>query len=369
MAHQALKPQKETGSSETEEQDQIEADMDSMHILPLSIIPLQTPGLRRARLIKNVRLESMVELFRDASGGSGQIDTSELSNTFGWPKNGRHPDERMIAALSELHSFDVYSLRIQLRKLGIKVEQSNRLKLSETKRGDLMQYMNVFTLPLLQQIYNTAESSVDNMDELVSKYSTPDKKEALENLKLMANKLHIELQEVPNFLEEYADIYLSIAYGKDCLNSLIPQILMFEESMEELKENYELRNDVRLMRSIDFIKDSITDVTASVVSRFESFDNSSNSMWEDITAESFETVKKMIRSHHVSVGAILCGLSVKMNGWQHNLAAGRGLVRRADFVRSDMMQGMEKINQIEDIVQKQQQSAPTWESFTIEKAS
>ena len=137
--------------------------------------------------------------------------------------------------------------------------------------------------------------------------------------------------------------------------------------MEELKENYELRNDVRLMRSIDFIKDSITDVTASVVSRFESFDRASESMWENITAESFAHVKKMIRSHHVSVGAILCGLSVKMNGWQHNLAAGRGLVRRADFVRSDMMQGMEKINQIEDIVQKQQQQAPTWEAFAIEK--
>ena len=74
----------------------------------------------------------------------------------------------------------------------------------------------------------------------------------------------------------------------------------------------------------------------------------------------------MIRSHHVSVGAILCGLSVKMNGWHHNLAAGRGLVRRADFIRSDMMQGMEKINGIEDIVQKQQQQAPTWESFTVE---
>ena len=367
MAQEALKTEEDTAPPAGDKQSQLESDMDAMHILPLNIIPLQTPSLRRARMIKNVRLESVIELFNDSGGGSGQIETTELGNTFGWPSSGQHPDERMIAALSELHSFDVYSLRIQLRKLGIKVEQSNRLKLSDAKCKQLMQYMNVFTLPLLRQIYNTAESSVDNMEELVKKYSSPDKRKALENLKLMANKLHIELQEVPNFLEEYADIYLSIAYGKDSLNSLIPQILMFEESMEELKENYELRNDVRLMRSIDFIKDSITDVTASVVSRFESFDRASESMWENITAESFAHVKKMIRSHHVSVGAILCGLSVKMNGWQHNLAAGRGLVRRADFVRSDMMQGMEKINQIEDIVQKQQQQAPTWEAFAIEK--
>ena len=367
MAHIALKQSERAAQPDPDAEDRLAAEMDAMHILPLSIIPLQTPGLRRARLIKNVRLESVIELFNDTTGGSGQIETTELANTFGWPKGAPHPDERMIAALAELHSFDVFTLRIQLRKLGIKVEQSNRLKLSKKKCDELMQYMNVFTLPLLRQIYNSAESGVDNMDSLIRKYSSPDKEEALENLKLMANKLHIELQEVPNFLEEYADIYLSIAYGKDCLNSLIPQILMFEESMEELKDNYELRNDVRLMRSIDFIKDSITDVTASVVSRFESFDRASESMWENITAESFSHVKKMIRSHHVSIGAILCGLSVKMNGWQDNLAAGRGLVRRADFVRSDMMQGMEKINQIEDIVKKQQQQPPTWENFTVKK--
>lgn len=55
-----------------------------------------------------------------------------------------------------------------------------------------------------------------------------------------------------------------------------------------------------------------------------------------------------------------------MNGWEHNLAAGRGLVRRADFIRSDMMQDMVKINKVEEIVAKQQQQAPTWENSTIE---
>ena len=368
MAHRTQETKIEPELPEVEEQSQLEADMESVHILPLSIIPLQTPSLRRARLIKNVRLESVVELFRDSGGASGQIETSELGNTFGWPNDGQHPDERVIAALCDLHSFDVYSLRIQLRRLGIKIEQSNMLKLSDKMSGELMRYMNVFTTPLLKQIYNTAESGVENMDQLIEKFTMPDKHEALENLKLMATKLHIELQGVPNFLEEYADIYLSIAYGKDCLNTLIPQIMSFEESMEELAESYELRNDQRLMRSVDFIKDSITDVTASVVSRFESFDRESESMWENITAESFDHVKKTIRSHHVLVGGILCGLSVKMKGWQHNLAAGRGLVRRADFIRSDMMQGMEKINQIEEIIEKEQQQAPTWETFTTEKA-
>tara|TARA_A100001037_G_scaffold243743_1_gene224490 strand:- start:188 stop:424 length:237 start_codon:yes stop_codon:yes gene_type:complete len=63
------------------------------------------------------------------------------------------------------------------------------------------------------------------MDQLINQFTTPDKKAALKNLKMMADKLQIQLQEVPRFLEEYADIYLPIAYGRDCLNALIPKKL------------------------------------------------------------------------------------------------------------------------------------------------
>lgn len=369
MAHSTLKTLDELEPIDIDEQaSALEADMDSMHILPLSIVPLNTPALRRARLIKNVRLESVVELFNDRDGGSGQIETSDIANMFDWQYDKDNSDKKTISALSKLHSFDVYSLRIQLRQLGIQVDQSERLKLSDAKRADLMQFMNKFTKPLLQQVYNSPDSEVETMEQLIQKFASPEKREALENLKLMANKLQIELEEVPKFLEEYADIYLSIAYGKEMLNALIPQILMFEESVEELRDSHEMRSDARLMRSIEFIQNSLTDVMASVVSRFESFDRSSEAMWDDITSESFNKLKKHIRGHHVSVGAILCGLSVKMTGWQKNIATGGGLVRRADFIRSDMMQGMEKIIQVEEIIKEEQRAAPTWESFTIEKA-
>ncbi|WP_245986375.1 hypothetical protein [Azospirillum thermophilum] len=49
---------------------------DALHILPLSAIPLETPGLQHARLIKNVRLQTVVEMFRDAQAGSGQVSPS-----------------------------------------------------------------------------------------------------------------------------------------------------------------------------------------------------------------------------------------------------------------------------------------------------
>jgi len=346
--------------------DEPESDIDSMYVLPLNIIPLETPSLRRARLIKNIRLETVVELFSSAEGGSGQVPVNEVGKVMDWPRTGMHPDETKLSALSSLHSYDVYSLRIQLRKLKIKCDPPEALTLSDKKHGELMKFMNDFTQPLLHKIYDSNDSGVESMDQLVSQFSSPDQNEALKNLKLMADKLQIQLQEVPRFLEEYADIYMSIAYGRDCLNSLIPRIVEFGESMEEFRENYELSKDKRLMRSIDFINDTLTDVTASVVTRFESFDRASETMWDNITADSFAKVKDMVRGHHVLVGTILCGLTVKMNGWQEVVDARRGLLRRADFVRSDMMQGMEKISKVEETVMQQQKNTPGWESFSAD---
>ena len=364
MPQAALRYVEENQAPETLHQDQLEADMDSIHVLPLSIVPLKTPSLRRARLIKNVRLESVVELFSDIGGASGQLDPTMLADTFDWPRAGLHPDERTIIALSELHSFDVYSLRLQLRKLGIQITDSSQLRLSHKKSAELMQYMNEFTLPLLRQIYDSSDKAATDMDGLVKKFTVPDRQEALQNLKVIADRLAIGLHEVPRFLEEYADIYMSISYGKEILRTLVPKIAVLQDDMDEIKENYELRNDARLMQSIDFIRKSIQDLTESVAGRFETFDKSSKKMWEEISPESFKRVKRLVRSHHASIGAVLCGLSVKLNGWQDNMAKGRGLIRRADFLRSDMLHGMEKITTLDrDLVQ--QQEGPAWESFTV----
>ena len=65
------------------ENDISDTDRDSLHTLPLSILPLDTPSLNRARLIKNVRLNSVIELFTDKDTGSGQIDIEDLPHQFG----------------------------------------------------------------------------------------------------------------------------------------------------------------------------------------------------------------------------------------------------------------------------------------------
>ena len=74
-----------------------------------------------------------MELFSSANSGSGQIQVKELGNLLDWPKDMIHKDEMMLSAVSSLHSYDVYTVRIQLRELGISVEDFDKLKLTKEK--------------------------------------------------------------------------------------------------------------------------------------------------------------------------------------------------------------------------------------------
>ena len=87
-----------------------DTDRDSLHILPLEILPLETPSLNRARLIKNVRPKSVIELFKDADTGSGQIDIEDLPHQFNWDMSDPPDDMVMLRKVGMLPSYDVYSL-------------------------------------------------------------------------------------------------------------------------------------------------------------------------------------------------------------------------------------------------------------------
>lgn len=329
------------------------ADMDSLHILPLSLIPFDTPGLRRARLIKNSHLDSVIELYRDNASGSGQLAPSELSKVFNWKGTGGYEDQRVIDSLSQLNSYDVYCLRIDLRRLGIEINDLDELQLSDAKRQELTSYMRSFTSPLLKEVYGTADADIQDIDQLLAMFTNPDKETAIKNLRKLADSLDIDVEGVPLFLEEYGDIFLSLAYYRKCLDDLVPIIMEFIEAMHELKDNYQMRRDIALMKTCAFMEERLTDILASIAGRFESFETHSQSMWDNLSASEFHRVRTLIENHHSTVGGVLCGMSVKMDLWQNKIGgAGSGPLQRAEFIMSHMKSGMDKIKQIEE-------SAPT----------
>lgn len=324
-------------------------DRDSLHILPLSIIPLETPGLRSARMIKNVRITSVIEMFRDHDAGSGQIDVQDMPAEMGWPDDSIHPDFELLRNLSRLPSYDVYSLRIMFRSLGIDVKNQDALNLSESKVAELSSYMTLFTRPLISEIFGESAEELNSFDDVLSLFRDPDVRKTRMRLQMMADKLAIELSDVPIFLEDFGDIFLSLSYYRQCLDDIAPAIDMFFDSLTGIRKNRQLSNDINLMETCDRIESVLNESLAALAGRFENFDLSTADMWKNISAEQFQIVKKLITGYHTTMGGTLCALSVKMTAWEECFPHPDygGPVKRSEFVMSEMRQGIERIQKIE----------------------
>jgi hypothetical protein len=326
-----------------------DTDMDSLFILPLSIIPLQTPALRSARLVKNGRLQSVVEVFRDLQTGSGQVEVEDLPQMMGWEAGRVHPDLAVLRRLALMPSYDVYSLRISLRAHKIPVNEHETLRLSDEKMKQLTQYMTMFTGPLLQMIYAGDKVDISSYDDLMKLFRDPDVARARERLDKLATSLKVPLMEVPRFLEDYGDIFMSLSYYRHCLDRLEPYFTACLDAIVPIRKHFQLMQDASLMRTCTVIEDAINSVSASISGRLEVFEKRTKQMWQNISQEEFQAVKSLIERYHITIGGALCGLTVKMNSFARNFPhpnAG-GPVKRADFMVTEMTQGIELIRQIE----------------------
>lgn len=327
----------------------IENERDALHILPLKILPLESPGLANARMIKNAHLNSVIELFRDDYSGSGQLQILDLPNEFGWENPGTHPDMVMLRKIGQMPSYDVFSLRVTLRQLNIKVNDFEDLQLSEEMNKELGNYMTDFTRPLVKQIYGNENVDIETFEDVVQLFRDPDVKKALERLNLMADKLGIKVEELPRFLEDYGDIFMSLSYYRRCMDSVSPIIEEFLSAIPDLRNNYTLKSDPSLQKTVDMLENKVHTLNMQIRARFESFDNETHDMWDDLSAEKFRKLQKVIKSYHTTLGGVLCALSVKLDAWHYlfpHKSAG-GPQRRSEFIMTEMRQGMDKIKQLD----------------------
>jgi hypothetical protein len=345
MTPQVEEPQTTALSSEIRD-----IDRDSLHILPLSIIPLQTPALTGARMIKNVRLESVVELFGGPNTGSGQVDIEDLPRAFGWGEARDHPDLMVIRRLALLPSFDMYSLRILLREHGIPISDCNALRLSARKNAELTEYMTRFTRPLIMHVYAAAaDRSIQSFEGLVALFRDPNIEKALGKLKIMAARLEIRVDQVPKFLEDYGDIFLSLSYYRQALDSIEPNIAGFDDVIGQLRRHWQLRKDANLMKTCTMIEEVLKTVMARLKGRFTRFDECTADLWSNVSAERFRKVQDLIASYHTTIGAVLCALAVKMDAWRRMFPSQEagGPMKQANFIFTEMRPGFDRILRLE----------------------
>ena len=124
-------------------------------------------------MLKDHRMKTMVEMYNSGSAGSGRMEVEVLENVFD-NTDDFMADIATLQPMELLHSFNVYSLRIELRRLGISISDQEGMQLSEGKAKELTSYMTEFTRPLLGQIYGGGENNIEDMDQLLAMFKSPD---------------------------------------------------------------------------------------------------------------------------------------------------------------------------------------------------
>lgn len=316
-------------------------DRDAIHVLPLSIIPLKTRTLREARLVKNSKLQGTVELFSEGNAGSGQLLPDQLVEFFDFDDD-RLQDLELVNALSALPSYDVYSMRIELRDLGIKVDDCDQLKLSNTKAEELTSYMNVFTRPLLAKVYNDGEGRERSLSELVHLFCEPNMDSARRNLTSLAESMGIGLIDIPVFLERYADVYLSLAYYAEAVDHISKPLAQLTEVLGKVRRDPRFQRNRPIMKACDRIETRIIETKLDIANILDVFRERTQDMWRNIDGQRFRIMEQLIVEYQRSIGGNLCALVVKMDAWS-KLSGKGSLGNCVQFIMSELSAGVEQM--------------------------
>lgn len=324
-------------------------DRDSIHTLPLAYIPTKTEGLRRARMIKNVRLENKIELYREAGAGSAQIDVEEVPDFFQAAEENLVEDMQMLKALEGLKSFDVYSLRRSLRAVGIRVEEQDAFRLSDAKAKELFPFMQNLTRPLIGYIYGSSDD-VDLTDPttLFEMVANPNSEAAIYRLKSLAEALGSNLTNLPSMLEDFGDTFMSLSYYKGYFQYVVPRIEELIEWMTDVRDNSYLRNDQRLVKKFNQVEGLLGFISKSVALRFDNFDAKSVIKWDEITVEEYKEVQELIKAHQETFGEVLCGITVKIYEWENAFPTRGGSPdKRSEFITAEIAPGLDELAMVE----------------------
>jgi hypothetical protein len=323
-----------------------QSDTDALHILPLGILPLRTLGLRHARMIKNSQLEGVIELFRGSSTGSGQITTQDLPKVFQMGENEQH-DLNMLNAVSLLPSFDVYSLRIELRRLGISVENTQNLKLSADAQKRAKPYMQHYTRPLIEFLTHGGDTIVNDKSEVMSLLQNNNSC-TKENVDRLAGRLGIHLHAIPVFLEDYSDVFLSLAYYDVCTQQMKGQSRSALQTIDKLRTIPLFAQQPRIIQSMQKVERCLDFLSNDISQVIEDFKSRTALMWEDITAERFNEMRELVLYYQVRLGATLCAATAKVCAWDERFPPGAigSPAAHAMFLQNDMAPGLELLKKL-----------------------
>jgi hypothetical protein len=318
---------------------------DAVDKLPLSIMPLSSSTLRSAHLVKNAQMETMLELHSDPLSGSLQIRPQDIAASFPVSQD----DQAIINKLATLNSYDVYSLRANLNRLGIKVDDK-ALELSDALKGKLADYSIEFTRPLILRIFGDGNSDIADAKNLQKLFHDPDVARVRARLNRISEKTGMPVEEIPAFLQSYADLFLSCAYYEHGFANIGPDIDRFWLWLADVKTRREAIASPRALKSCRKVEEGLQFVVTSIRERPAEFKAGFERFWRDMNKKSFERLRRQVENNNVAMGAVLCGVTVKIRDWSKTFPDNTvgSPAARVRYVMEKLEPGLEKLKAMEN---------------------
>lgn len=142
-----------------------------------------------------------------------------------------------------------------------------------------------------------------------------------------------------------------IPISKARREELIERFLVW---IHELQQVRDVKTSGRTVNSCVKTEECIRQLTASVRERMTRFNRAFHTFWADINRESFQTLQQQIEKNHDGMGAVLCGLLVKIRSWSYEFPDNTigSPMKRATFVMTEIEPGLDKLKQLENTARR-----------------
>jgi len=319
-------------------------ELDNLLSVRVSLLPVSSASLRKTRLVKNCRLESVLELYRDDSAGRGQIDIGQAQSVFGL-SSPADPDLSLLRSVALLPAFDAFSLRLLLREMGASLEQMGGLSLSPPRTQIWDNHVRKLTLPLLEYVFGRDQGENASLGQLVEMFRNPNVGLAESQLSRLANKLDIKIGALASFLEDYTDTFMAIAFYHLALADLLPLVNRFLVSVQRLSAEPRYRQNEKLRELCAETGSTFQFILKMISTRLTASERMTATLWSNELSIPHRVLQEKLREFHILLALLVAGVAAKMSAWFAAFPmddSGRPQ-DRAEFLSNDICYAMSRL--------------------------
>tara|TARA_Y100000588_G_scaffold359279_1_gene418176 strand:- start:1386 stop:2408 length:1023 start_codon:yes stop_codon:yes gene_type:complete len=319
---------------------------DSIYSISLSAFGIGHPVLKSAKLVKNTGLETVLDFGETELKDIGMIGPRELLLHFDQEEIPAE-DMNVVSTLAGLPSLDCYTIKRALAPLKIKVEDDSIFSLSPEMKSSLFPLMSRITRPLIQYLYADERFGVSDTEALLSLIRDTEPLKVRDRLDVIAANLSVSLTDLPTYLEEFGELFLSVSFFESIFMEFAPKTDQLLAWAEDGIQNSNLRNDPSAQSQFAQIDRRLRYVKTNLQERFKHLSKITQIDWEELSSTDFKEIQREILAQQANLGVGLCGLVVKATEWENQFPSAGGSPQQClEFLSQDLNLGLDNLTRV-----------------------